>query len=136
MRVKLKAAAIIVGAVASVGLAGTAFAHGKPSVHKTVNVQKTTNECDVSVGCDDLNHSLNRNLSGNLSHDHVNVLSGNLNHDKVLSGNNVNAPVTIAPDFCGSPVALLAGSQRGVCIGNFHQINAGQNVNSGAFRPR
>ena len=126
MRMKVKVAAMIAGAVASAGLAGTAFAHGKPrvDVHKT----KTTKVCDISVGCGDLNHSLDGNLSGDLNRDTVNVLSGNLNHNKVLSGNNVNAPVTIAPDFCGSPIALLAGAQRGVCIGNYHPVNAGQNV--------
>ena len=58
----------------------------------------------------------------------VNILSGNLNHNKVLSGNNVNAPVTVAPSFCGSPIGLLAGEQRGVCIGNYHPVNAGQNI--------
>jgi hypothetical protein len=123
---KIKAAAMIVGAAASIGLAGTAFAHGKPSVHtKTATTNK---QCDLSIACGNLNRDLDNSLNGDLDGNHVNVLDGNLNHNKVLSGNNVNAPVTIAPDFCGSPIGVLSGLQVGVCKGNYHPVNAGQQI--------
>lgn len=122
MKTPIRAVTLLVAAAASVALAGTAFAHGKPSGH---NKTKTDNrQCDMSAGCGNASQDLNHSLNGN----HVNVLSGDLNGDSLLSGNNINAPITIAPDFCGSPLEILTGPQRGVCVGNFHKINAGQYV--------
>lgn len=113
MKMKIGAAAIVVAAAASVALAGTALAHGKPSVHV-----KTKSECNVSVACGNLNHSLNNTK--------VNVLSGDLNKNNIASGNNINAPVT-ADASCNALSA--AGSEAStLCLGNFHPIKAGQKV--------
>ena len=96
----------------SVALAGTAFAHGKPSMH----VKKSNKECGVSIACDTLNHSLNKNK--------IKVLSGNLNKNNILSGGNVNVPVT-ADVSCNALSAVLSRSDV-LCIGNFHKIKADQ----------
>ena len=126
MKTPIRVAGLVIAAAASVGLAGTAFAHGKPGGH--VNKTTVTKKCDVSAVCGDGNHSLNGNLDGNGNGNTLNILSGNLNGNSLLSGNNINLPVTIAPDFCGSPIALLSGAQKGLCVGNYHPVNAGQNV--------
>lgn len=126
MKTPIRAVTLLVAAAASVALAGTAFAHGKPSGH---NKTKTDNrQCDMSAACGNASQDPNHSLNGDLNGNHVNVLSGDLNGDSLLSGNNINAPITIAPDFCGSPLEILTGPQRGVCVGNFHKINAGQYV--------
>lgn len=126
MGTKIKAAAAIVGAAASTGLAGTAFAYGKPGVH--VNKNTKNYQCDRPDACGNLSQDLNGSGNGDLDKNKVNVLSGDLNKDNVLSRDNVNAPVTVEPDICGSPIELLVGEQRAVCVGNFHAINAGQEV--------
>ena len=113
MRTQVKVAAMIVGVASSVALAGTAFAHGQPSVH--VNSKA---ECNVSVACGNLSHDLNKNKT--------NVLSGNLNKNNVASGNNVNAPVTA--DVNCNAVSAVASQASTLCLGNFHKIKAGQKV--------
>ena len=121
MKMQIKVAALVVGVAGSVALAGTAFAHGEPSVHVKKNA-----ECNVSVACGNLSHDVNKNLNHNLNKNNVNVLSGNLNNNNVASGDNVNAPIT-ADANCNA-VSAVASRADALCLGNFHKIKAGQNV--------
>ena len=98
MTMQFKVAALIAGAVPSAALAGTAFAHGKPGAH----VQKKA-ECNVSIACGNLNHSLNTG----------NILSG-----------NVNAPVTV--DVSCNAFSGIDSQASTLCLGNFHPVKAGQ----------
>lgn len=122
MKTHIRVAAMLVAAAASVAVAGTALAHGKPSV----NAKKKNTECNVSIACGNLSHDLNNNLNHNLNKNKVDVLSGNLNNNNVLSGDNINVPVTI--DASCNALSALASESSAVCLGNFHRITVGQNV--------
>jgi hypothetical protein len=126
VRIKTRAATTMFAAVSAIALmAAPAFAYGggKPHHHgaKKVSVHR------VSVRQHNGNVSV---LSGNLSKDLNNSLNNNLSKNKVnvLSGDNINAPVTFAPNACGVAVPLMGSGAQAVCLGNYHEVNAGQNV--------
>jgi hypothetical protein len=108
-----------VSAIALMAAPAFAYGGGNPHHHgaKKVSVHR------VSVRQHNGNVSV---LSGNLSKD----LNNNLNNNKVnvLSGDNINAPVTFAPNACGVAVPLIGSGAQAVCLRNFHEVNAGQNV--------
>jgi hypothetical protein len=121
VKTQIRVAAMLAAAAASVAVAGTALAHGKPSGH----AKKQNTECNVSMACGNLSRDLNNNLNHNLDKNKLDVLSGNLNNNNVLSGDNVNVPVTI--DASCNAVSAIASESSAVCLGNFHRITAGQN---------